>query len=277
MAGIRDTAGQLLAAVGRGGGAPLTAVAAARDLSAATDAALQAAVDRARAAGHSWREVGDVLGTSRQAAFQRFGRPIDPRTGLAMNRALPPGAADRAVAVFAAHDEGRWAEIIEQLDETMRGLHSPELLALGWTRLASMYGRLERIGAPYPRPGSADAVIIVPLFFEAGELRGVVRFGGDSKIAGMAIAGHPVTRRGQRSVMDGNGGRWPRDRRPWFGPKRFGFGYGPRTWQGFLVTALLVLSVVGTAAATGGHSPLMVLPIAAAILVPLIIIRIQRR
>ncbi len=153
MAGIRDTAGQLLAAVGRGGGAPLTAVAAARDLSAATDAALQAAVDRARAAGHSWREVGDVLGTSRQAAFQRFGRPIDPRTGLAMNRALPPGAADRAVAVFAAHDEGRWAEIIEQLDETMRGLHSPELLALGWTRLASMYGRLERIGAPYPTPG----------------------------------------------------------------------------------------------------------------------------
>lgn len=124
-----------------------------------------------------------MLGTTRQAAFQRFGRPVDPRTGLAMNRALPPGAADRAVAVLAAHDERRWAEIIEQLDETMRGLHSPE-------------------------PG---------------------------------------------------------------------FGYGPQTWQGFLVTVVLVLFAAGTAAATGGHSPLMVLPIAAAILVPLIIIRIQRR
>ena len=160
---------------------------AARELAAASDAALQQAVDRARAAGHSWREVGDVLGTSRQAAFQRFGRPVDPRTGLAMTRTLPPDAADRTVAIFAWHDEGRWAEIIGELDDTMRGLHSPQLLARGWATMASLYGRLERIGAPYPRPGSEDAVVIVPLFFEAGEARGMVRFGADGRIAGMAI------------------------------------------------------------------------------------------
>jgi hypothetical protein len=165
----------------------LDAVAAARELAAASDAALQQAVDRARDAGHSWREVGDVLGTSRQAAFQRFGRPVDPRTGLAMTRILPPDAADRAVAIFAWHDEGRWAEIIGELDDTMRGLHSPQLLARGWATMASLYGRLERIGAPYPRPGSEDAVVIVPLFFEAGEARGMVRFGADGRIAGMAI------------------------------------------------------------------------------------------
>jgi hypothetical protein len=187
IASIRDTAGRLLAAVSRGGGHPLTAVVAARELAAASDTALQQAVDRARAAGHSWREVGDVLGTSRQAAFQRFGRPVDPRTGLAMTRTLPPDAADRAVAIFAWHDEGRWAEIIDELDDTMRGLHSPQLLARGWATMASLYGRLERIGTPYPRPGSEDAVVIVPLFFEAGEARGMVRFGADGKIAGMAI------------------------------------------------------------------------------------------
>jgi hypothetical protein len=187
IVGIRDAAGQLLTAVSRGSGHPLTAVVAARELAAASDAALQQAVDRARAAGHSWREVGDVLGTSRQAAFQRFGRPVDPRTGLAMTRTLPPDAADRAVAIFAWHDEGRWAEIIAELDDTMRGLHSPQLLARGWATMASLYGRLERIGAPYPRPGSEDAVVIVPLFFEAGEARGMVRFGPDGRIAGMAI------------------------------------------------------------------------------------------
>jgi len=165
----------------------LDAVAAARELAAASEAALQQAVDEARAAGHSWREVGDVLGTSRQAAFQRFGRPVDPRTGLAMTRILPPDAADRAVAIFAWHDEGRWAEIIGELDDTMRGLHSPQLLARGWATMASLYGRLERIGAPYPRPGSEDAVVIVPLLFEAGEARGMVRFGADGRIAGMAI------------------------------------------------------------------------------------------
>ena len=100
---------------------------------------------------------------------------------------LPPDAADRAVAIFAWHDEGRWAEIIDELDDTMRGLHSPQLLARGWATMASLYGRLERIGTPYPRPGSEDAVVIVPLFFEAGEARGMVRFGADGKIAGMAI------------------------------------------------------------------------------------------
>ena len=72
---VRATAGRLAEELSRPGpGAPLAAVAAARELSAATDAALQAAVDRARAAGNSWKRIGDVLGTTRQAAFQRFGR-----------------------------------------------------------------------------------------------------------------------------------------------------------------------------------------------------------
>jgi hypothetical protein len=59
-------------------GSALEALVAARELSGATDAALRAAVDRARAAGQSWSRIGDVLGTTRQAAFQRFGRPDLP-------------------------------------------------------------------------------------------------------------------------------------------------------------------------------------------------------
>ena len=77
--------------------------------------------------------------------------------------------------------------------------------------------------------------------------------------------------------MNDDGGRWPPARRPWFGPKRFGIGYGPQTWQGVVVTAVLVLLVAGTAVLTGGHTPLMALPIGAAVVVPLIIMRIQRR
>src|SRR5580700_6433401 len=61
---VGDAARRLAAELtGSGSGAPLAAVAAASDLSAATNAALQEAVDRARAAGHSWREIGDVLDT----------------------------------------------------------------------------------------------------------------------------------------------------------------------------------------------------------------------
>ncbi|HKN96930.1 MAG TPA: hypothetical protein VJX10_07435 [Pseudonocardiaceae bacterium] len=32
--------------------------------------------------------------------------------------------------------------------------------------------------------------------------------------------------------------------RPWFGPKRIGFGIRPVTWQGWVVTAVVVAVIV---------------------------------
>jgi hypothetical protein len=62
-------------------GPGLAAIRLARELRRLADGALRVTVERARAAGNTWQEIGDALGTTRQAAFQRFGRPIDPRTG----------------------------------------------------------------------------------------------------------------------------------------------------------------------------------------------------
>jgi hypothetical protein len=72
-------------------------------------------------------------------------------------------------------------------------------------------------------------------------------------------------------------GGQPRSREPWFGPKRFGYGYGPRTWQGWVVTAVLVLFVILVATLTKGHMPGMLIGIIPAIAVPFIIMGIQRR
>jgi hypothetical protein len=177
---------RLIEEFGRDGSAP-AAVMAARDLAAAADAALQAAVDRARSAGQSWREIGDVLGTSRQAAFQRFGHPVDPRTGTPMSRDVPAGTADRAVTIFCWHNEGRWAEIIAQMDENMRARHDPDLMAGAWARLAGMFGRLERIGEPLASRTGDDTLVEMPLQFEAGDARGIVRFSQNGQIAGMGI------------------------------------------------------------------------------------------
>jgi hypothetical protein len=44
---------------------------------AETKSLLREAVASARAAGASWEAIGRVLGMSRQAAHQRFGRPLD--------------------------------------------------------------------------------------------------------------------------------------------------------------------------------------------------------
>jgi hypothetical protein len=173
-------------------GSPTVAVAAARELSAAADLALQAAIDRARDAGHSWREIGDVVGTTRQAAFQRFGYPVDPRTGAPMSREVMPGTADRAVRIFVCHLEGRWAEICEQLDENMGNRLNPDLMASAWARNAGMIGRLERIGEPFPHRVGDDTVVEIPLCFEAADAVGIVRFDPAGKVAGLAIRPAPA-------------------------------------------------------------------------------------
>jgi hypothetical protein len=185
---VREVAGRLADELARSGaGSPLAAMAAARELSAATDAALQAAVDRARAAGHSWRGIGDVLGTTRQAAFQRFGRPLDPRTGETMTRAVPPGLAERALAIFAAHAEGRWEDVLAELDENMRERIDADRMAAGWAHTIAVIGGLERIGDPLAFQAGDYSVVIIPLHFEAGEANGRVSFDSDGKVAGLYI------------------------------------------------------------------------------------------
>jgi hypothetical protein len=72
------------------------------------------------------------------------------------------------------------------------------------------------------------------------------------------------------------GGTGSTGRRPWFGPKRVGFGYGPQTWQGFLVTGLSVVAVVVAGAVAKG-TPWFYGVVIAAVAVHLVIIAVQRR
>jgi Protein of unknown function (DUF3887) len=168
-------------------GPPQAGVAAARDLQAAAEAALQGAIDRARAAGASWRDIGDVLGTSRQAAFQRFGHPVDPRTGVPMSHEVPPGAADLAIAIFSGHSEGRFEQIRSDFDERLQQRLTADRLAAAWASVIGMFGQLEGIGEPFARRTADDTLVDVPLHFEAGDARGLVRLDADGKVAGLAI------------------------------------------------------------------------------------------
>jgi len=185
---VRETARRLADELTRSGArSPLAAIMAARELSAATDVALQAAVDHARAAGHSWQRIGDVLGTTRQAAFQRFGRPVDPRTGEPMDREIPPGLTERALAIFAAHASGRWDDLLEQLDEKMREKLDAARLAAGWAHMIGMFGSLERTGEPFALRAGDYTSVRIPLYFEAGEADGRVTFDEAGRVAGLFI------------------------------------------------------------------------------------------
>jgi hypothetical protein len=185
---VRESADRLADELaGPGAGSTLAAMAAAQELSSAADAALQAAVDRARAAGHSWKRIGDVLGTTRQAAFQRFGRPVDPRTGQPMTREVPPGLAGRALAIFTAQASGRWQEVIGALDEKMRERLDADRMAAGWTHTIALIGNLERIGEPAAVQAGDYTLVNIPLHFEAGEANGRVTFDRAGKVAGLFI------------------------------------------------------------------------------------------
>jgi hypothetical protein len=61
--------------------------------------------------------------------------------------------------------------------------------------MAGTFGRLERIGEPFARRVGDDTIVDVPLHFEAGDARGIVRFSGDGRIAGTGIRpATPLTR-----------------------------------------------------------------------------------
>ena len=160
---------------------------AARERAVAANEALQGAVDRARDAGHSWREIGGVLGTTRQAAFQRFGHPVDPRTGTPMSHDVPTDAADRAVGLITCLAEGRWDEVAGELDERMRERIDATRLAAGWAHTVGMVGRFERMGEPFAHRAGDDTMVDVPLHFEAGEGVGSIRFDRDGRVAGLML------------------------------------------------------------------------------------------
>jgi hypothetical protein len=164
----------------------LEAIADARAAMARVEEELRAAVERARASGHTWAEVGQVLGTSRQAAFQRFGRPTDPRTGGPMAKPLP-GAGERAATLFADLAEGRWREACRDFGERVAARLDPDGAAALWARLAGMVGRFERMGAPVVYQAGDLTVVDVPLFFEAGERTGRVSYDRDGKVAGLFV------------------------------------------------------------------------------------------
>ena len=193
---IRELASRLAGELTRfgGTGGPLAAMAAARELGEALDAALQVAVDKARAVGRTWREIGDALGTTRQAAFQRFGRPVDPRTGEPMTRETLAGAADRAVELLAAMVEGRWEDARRDFDDRMRATLDADRLGQAWTGIVASIGDYEGMGEPFTQQVGPHTVVEVPLRCEAGEVTGRVVYDGDGKVAGLWL--RPLQARG---------------------------------------------------------------------------------
>ena len=165
---------------------PLAAVNAAKELARSVESALRQTVDAARAAGHTWQEIGEVLGTTRQAAFQRFGRPLDPRTGIAMAESIRPDAAERGVTLLVNLVEGNYPEVRRDFDDTMaEAAGTDAAIAAIWAGLVGLVGGYERMGEPHTHQLGDYTAVDVPLEFEAGALTARVSYDPAGKVAGL--------------------------------------------------------------------------------------------
>jgi len=164
---------------------PLTTVTAVRSLARVVEEGLREAVQNARQAGHTWAEIGELLGTTRQSAFQRFGRPLDPRTGAPMSDTILPDAAERAVGLLADVAEQRWAQATAGFNQRMAQAVDASGLAAAWAQVVGTVGEYEGMGEPVAHQAGDYTVVDVPLRFEAAEMTGQVSYDRDGQVAGL--------------------------------------------------------------------------------------------
>lgn len=193
---LAGQAADLAAAAAGSGSGPLSPpayldlVRRSHGVDALADRVLRLSVQQCRDAGHTWQEIGDLLGVTRQAAFQRFGKPIDPRTGEPMDKTVHMAdAAERATAIVTDVLEGRMdaarptfnAEVLEKFTDEVRG----DALA----QIAGLVGAFEGFGegAPFVRRIGDHTVVDIPLRYEAGDMKARVAFDTDEKVAGLFI------------------------------------------------------------------------------------------
>ncbi|WP_285039950.1 DUF3887 domain-containing protein [Plantibacter sp. lyk4-40-MEA-4] len=146
-----------------------------------------AAVQQARRDGISWQAIGDALGVTRQAAFQRYGKPVDPRTGAPMNTTPLSDATTLAVTVIDDLAAGRWEDVTARFDPTMRDGLPATALAAAWAQIAGLAGSYESHAEPQASRAADITVTNTPLAFEAGDYVARIAFRDDRTIAGLHI------------------------------------------------------------------------------------------
>jgi len=92
-------------------GAALLLVDAARIASEEAAALLRQSIDGARATGHSWGAIGELLGVSKQAAQQRFGSAAGAPATRGDQRLLAPVTAFDEMGALAEAGRNGWHSV----------------------------------------------------------------------------------------------------------------------------------------------------------------------
>ncbi|MCX5387218.1 DUF3887 domain-containing protein [Streptomyces sp. NBC_00083] len=156
---------------------------------------LKLCVQQSRDAGHTWQELGDLLGVTRQAAFQRFGKPIDPRTGEPMDKTVRmTDASERALQIVTDVLEGRMDAARPTFNAEVLAAFTDEVRANGLAAVAGTVGAFEGFGDddPFVRRIGDYTVVDIPLRYEAGDMKARVSFDADEKVAGLVVISEEI-------------------------------------------------------------------------------------
>lgn len=164
----------------------------ALQLTRAASDLLGATARSARQSDCTWQEIGDAAGVTRQAAFQRFGKPADPRTGEPMNRTAIPHADLLAVDVLDRIRAGEWATVADRFTETMAASFDADALAQAWAHVVASAGDVETVGSAFSRMHGIYTVVDLPIHQEAGSHLMRVSLDDAGKLAGLRFLGPAV-------------------------------------------------------------------------------------
>jgi hypothetical protein len=167
-------------------GQVMRAIAATRSLDMIVEDTLHALVDQARAAGHTWAEIGQLLHVSRQAAFQRFGGSGPPTVEDGV--AVPvEGAVEAAVPVLQAFLDGRFHDARERFGTRMLDACSIELLDDVRQRVRQHGGEVQALGSPVISVREGYTAVDVPVSLDHAEGIGRVVLDADRRVVGFFV------------------------------------------------------------------------------------------
>jgi len=162
----------------------------AQDAEVLAGQVLRQCVQQCRDDGCTWQVIGDLLGVTRQAAFQRFGKPIDPRTGELMDKTVSmTDAAERAVQIVTDILEDRMDQARPSFNAQVLAAFTDKVRGDALATVAGLVGAFEGFGAgePFVRRIGDHTVVDIPLRYEAGDMKARVAFDTDEKVAGFFI------------------------------------------------------------------------------------------
>lgn len=167
-------------------GQVMRAIAATRSLDMIVEDTLRALVEQARAAGHTWAEIGDLLHVSRQAAFQRFGgRRLTAEEG---DIAAPvPGAVEHALPVLEAFLDGRFDDARSTFNQRMLDACSVALLADVREKVRRLGGEVQAQATPVVTARDGYTAVDIPIALERGDAFGRVVLDADHQVAGFFL------------------------------------------------------------------------------------------